>query len=51
VISSEMVMAKVKKLPTFSATLVRLWSVSRDERSGAADFEKVVRPDPALTAD
>jgi len=50
VISSELVMAKVKKLPTFSTTLVRLWSVSRDERAGAADFEKVVRPDPSLTA-
>jgi putative nucleotidyltransferase with HDIG domain len=50
VISSELVLAKVKKLPTFSTTLVRLWAVSKDERSGAADFEKVVRPDPALTA-
>jgi putative nucleotidyltransferase with HDIG domain len=50
VISTEQVLLRVKKLPTLSSTLVRLWALSGDSLAGAADFEKVIRPDPSLTA-
>lgn len=49
-ITSEAVVARVKKLPTLSATMTRLWALAKDDEAGAADFEKVIRPDPALTA-
>ena len=49
-ISPEKVLAQVKVLPTLSAASMRLAELARDPRSGAADFEKVIRPDPALTA-
>jgi len=50
VITSEQVLARVKKLPTLSTTMARLWTLAKDDQAGAADFEKVIRPDPALTA-
>jgi putative nucleotidyltransferase with HDIG domain len=50
VISTELVLSRVKKLPTLSATMSRLWSLARNDTASAADFEKVIRPDPALTA-
>ncbi len=49
-IAPEMILSRVKQLPTLSASVVRLAELARDDRSGAADFEKVIRPDPALTA-
>ncbi len=44
------VLARVKTLPTLSAAAVRLSELARDPRSSAADFENLIRPDPALTA-
>lgn len=49
-ITTEQVLARVKKLPTLSSTMARLWALTKDDKAGAADFEKVIRPDPALTA-
>jgi putative nucleotidyltransferase with HDIG domain len=50
VITPEEILARVKQLPTLSAAVARVAELARDERSSAADFEKVIRPDPALTA-
>jgi len=50
VITSEQVAARIKKLPTLSGSMARLWALAKDDRASAADFEKVIRPDPALTA-
>jgi putative nucleotidyltransferase with HDIG domain len=50
VIAASVVLAGVKELPTLSAAAVRLAALARDPRSSAADFEGVIRPDPALTA-
>ena len=49
-IAPALVLSRVKELPALSATALRLAELARDDRSGAADFERVVRPDPALTA-
>jgi len=50
VIAAERILERVKKLPTLSTTTTRLAQLIRDEDSSAADFEKVIRPDLALTA-
>jgi putative nucleotidyltransferase with HDIG domain len=50
VISAEQVLQRVKKLPTLSSSMTRLWALAGDGHSGAAEFEKAIRPDPALTA-
>ncbi len=49
-IAPEQILARVKQLPMLSTAVVRVADLARDERSSAADFEKVIRPDPALTA-
>ncbi len=49
-ITPERLVSRLKQLPALSATAVRLSALARDERSGAADFEQVIRVDPALTA-
>ena len=49
-IAPALVLSRVKELPALSATALRLAELARDDRSSAADFERVVRPDPALTA-
>ncbi len=49
-ISPRAVLERVKELPTLSVAAARVSELARDERSGAADFERVIRPDPALTA-
>ncbi len=49
-IAPALVLSRVKELPALSATALRLAELARDDRSSAADFEQVVRPDPALTA-
>ncbi len=41
---------RMKKLPTLPTSVARLASVINDDRTGAAQFEKIIRPDPALTA-
>jgi putative nucleotidyltransferase with HDIG domain len=50
VIAPEKVLAHVRALPTISAASLRLSELARDPSTCAADFEKVIRPDPALTA-
>ena len=49
-IALENVLARLRRLPTLSVAAVKLTELARSERSSAADFEKVIRPDPALTA-
>ena len=44
------ILARVETLPTLPTSVARLASLLGDERAGAADFEAVIRPDPALTA-
>lgn len=46
----ERIVKRVGTLPTLSATTVRLGALVQDQRSSAADFEKLIRPDLALTA-
>ena len=47
---ADRMLAQVKSLPTMSLTVVRLSKMIDDERSGAADMERVISPDPALTS-
>ena len=49
-IAPEAILARVKELPTLSQVTVRLRQLLSDRKSGAAEFEQVIRPDPALTA-
>lgn len=44
------VVEQVRQLPTLSAAAVRVGELARDERSSAADFERTLRTDAALTA-
>ncbi len=46
----EAILARVRELPTLSASALRLGELAQDGRSSAADFEHAIRPDPALTA-
>jgi len=44
------ILAQVPRLPAFPASAARLAELLHDERAGAPEVEKVIRPDPALTA-
>jgi putative nucleotidyltransferase with HDIG domain len=44
------ILAEVDRLPAFPSTAVRLAGLLRDERAGAPEVEKVIRPDPSLSA-
>jgi HD-like signal output (HDOD) protein len=44
------ILASIKKLPTFSPTVVRLAQLLGDEEAGPGEYEAVVQVDPALTA-
>ncbi len=44
------ILAGIQKLPAFSPTVVRLSSLVSDPESGPGEFEAVVQPDMALTA-
>ncbi|HVP37988.1 MAG TPA: HDOD domain-containing protein [Candidatus Saccharimonadales bacterium] len=48
--ATEAILERVRSLPPLSATVMQLSRLIRDERSSASDFERVIRPDPALTA-
>jgi HD-like signal output (HDOD) protein len=50
VISPELLAARVESLPTLPTAVAQLSRLISDPTAGAADFERVVRPDPALTA-
>ena len=47
---AEKVIKEAQSLPSVPSVVAELSSLLRDERAGAADFERVVRYDPALTA-
>lgn len=49
-IRGEVLMARIDALPTLPEAAARLSALLGDERATAADFERVIRPDPALTA-
>jgi putative nucleotidyltransferase with HDIG domain len=49
-IRGEILIARMDALPTLPEAAARLAVLLRDERATAADFEKVIRPDLALTA-
>jgi putative nucleotidyltransferase with HDIG domain len=44
------ILAGIKKLPAFSTTVVRLSELVNDAEAGPGEFEAVVQPDMALTA-
>ncbi len=44
------ILAEVDRLPTLNATVVRLMGMLHDDDIGFGDIEKVIRTDPALTA-
>ncbi|HTP50361.1 MAG TPA: HDOD domain-containing protein [Anaeromyxobacteraceae bacterium] len=44
------ILSQVHRLPAFPASAARLAGLLQDERAGAPEVEKVIRPDPALTA-
>jgi len=44
------ILAHVQRLPAFPASAARLAELLHDERAGAPEVEKVIRPDPTLTA-
>ncbi len=44
------VLRQAEALPTFPVVVARLSSLMRNEQAGSAEYEKVIRPDPALTA-
>ena len=49
-INREQITAKVHSLPTLSSAIGQLSSLLQDEKASAADFERIIKPDPALTA-
>ena len=49
-ITKKDILAKVKHLPSISNVIVKLAELLNNPRSSATDFEKIVRNDPALTA-
>lgn len=49
-ISPSRILDSLKNLPTLPNSVFQLQQVLQDERSSVADMERVVRPDPALTA-
>lgn len=48
--TASQIVSSAKDLPSLPVVVAKLASLLRDEGASSADFEKVVRPDPALTA-
>ncbi len=46
----EKIIRECNALPTLPSVIADMARLLDDDNTGAADFEKVVRPDPALTA-
>lgn len=44
------ILEKVDAVPTFPESVAKLSLLLGDERSGASDFEQVIKPDPGMTA-
>jgi putative nucleotidyltransferase with HDIG domain len=49
-ISRSEILASIKKLPTFSPTVIRLAELLKDDEAGPLEYEAVVQVDVALTA-
>lgn len=49
-ISKKRILSRVDSVPTPSVSVSRLYALLHDERAGASDFERMIKPDPALTA-
>ena len=49
-ISNRKILSDVDRLPTLPISFARLLALGQDEGSSAEDFDEVLRPDPALTA-
>jgi putative nucleotidyltransferase with HDIG domain len=50
VIAKSELLASIRKLPTFSTTVIRLSSVLNDPDASVGEFEAIILPDVALTA-
>ncbi|HVP68848.1 MAG TPA: HDOD domain-containing protein [Anaeromyxobacteraceae bacterium] len=48
--ASRDILSQISRLPAFPASAAKLGELLHDERAGAPEVEKVIRPDPALTA-
>ncbi|MBN1824778.1 MAG: HDOD domain-containing protein [Candidatus Eisenbacteria bacterium] len=49
-IGKEEILKRIQSLHTLPASTARLSALVNDPKAGASDFEAVIRPDPALTA-
>lgn len=49
-IDSELIVARIGSLPTLPTVVLKLMALLKDPRASASDFEKAVKPDPALTS-
>lgn len=49
-VSTQALLGRMKTLPSLPSSLVELYTVVRRETSGAGELERVIKPDPALTA-
>ena len=49
-IQREQITSKVRSLPTLSTAISQLSSMLHNEKASASDFEKIIKPDLALTA-
>ncbi len=49
-IGTRTILDRIRQLPALAISSGQLAALLRDEHSSAADFERVIRPDPALTA-
>lgn len=50
-IDRKRILREVKRLPTMSQSFAKMSKLINDEKASMSDFERVLRPDPALTAD
>lgn len=49
-IGTSTILKRVEDLPTLPSSVAQLAALLQDEQARAADFEEVIRPDPAMTA-
>jgi c-di-GMP-related signal transduction protein len=47
---ADQIIQHADKLPTLPTAVMKLSQLIADQQSSAGDFEKVIKPDPALTA-
>jgi putative nucleotidyltransferase with HDIG domain len=49
-IGTSTLLKRVEDLPTLNTSVAKLAALLQDERARASDFEELIRPDPAMTA-